>query len=325
VFEGVERAARGLKEDVLSDFRNESVRKERGLREAVKNVSRRKTEIKDQLAARKKKVDLAQQALIKAAMQRCDELRCALEAAAAEKVAALDEQEAELEEAAESLKGAREGAEQKLSSLVVEERPVEVVEACLQLMEEELAIDHISQTLAPIREANLHTTFTGLRALVGDVRQFGWSGALDVDVSKCTLSKQGEELFMGPDGSFEIILTTRDTQGQQLWAEGLDVKANVEPQASVDGKVAVEDRTDGTYSISFKSRRHGQGHSVAEDLSLNIKVCGLAIAGSPLHVPIFCSSAVTTGLRGEALLDLCQASGLGRPPWNPRGLRGRRW
>jgi hypothetical protein len=312
VFEGIERAARGLKKEVLKGLCNESTQKEQALREAAKAVAKRSADTKLQLAARKKEVDVAQQVLIKAATKRCDELRATLEAAATEKVAALDKQQEGLEKGAGSLKTAREGAKQTLSSLVVEERPIEVVTACLRLKKELATINQGSQAKAPVREANLHTVFSSMNALVGEVRQFGWSGALDVDVTKCTLSKQGEELLVQPGRSFEITLTTRDKLGQQLTGGGAAVKAAVEPQEGVDGGVAVEDMGDGTYVINFKSKEV-QGQPAVEKLSLSIDVCGSAIQGSPFPLLSSPSSIVTTQEHMEALhgfvpgwrLELC--------------------
>jgi hypothetical protein len=300
VFEGVERAARGLKDEVLSGLCNESAQKEQALREAAKNVSRRKTDIKKQLASCKREVDAVEKSLIKAVTKRCNELRATLEAAAAEKTAALTEQKQGLEEEAESLKKAREGAKKTLSSLAAEERPIEVVTASLELKQELAAINQRSEASPPVREANLHVMCTKLDALVGEVNEFGWSGAVDADASQCTLSKRGEELIMGPWGTFDVILSARDKLGQQLEAGGVDVKAIVEPAGDVVGRVTVEDMEDGTYAIRFKARAT-DGHSAPRDLSLSIEVCGSAIHGSPFPIFSLSSSIVTTPERIKAL------------------------
>jgi hypothetical protein len=312
VFEGVERAARALKEEVLTSLCNESSQKERALREASAMVGKRRTDITDQLATRKREVDAVQQLLINAVTQRCDELRAALEAAAAEKTAALASQRLGLDLEAGSLQEAREGAQQTLSSLVVEERPIEVVTACLRLKKELAAINKASQAKAPVCEANLHVVLTTVNVLVGGVRQFGWSGALDVDVAKCTLDKQGEALCVQPGGSFKIMLTTRDKLGQQLKAGGLAVTASVEPAATVDGSVAVKDMGDGTYAISFKTKAF-EGNSAMTHPALSIEVCGSAISCSPLAIASFPSRIVTTQADVKALhgfvpgkrLELC--------------------
>jgi hypothetical protein len=312
VFEGVERAARALKEEVLTGLCNESSQKERALREASTMVGKRGTDITNQLAARKREVDTVQQSLIKAVTERCDELRAALEAAAAEKTTALANQRLGLDVEAGSLQGAREGAEQTLSSLVVEERPIEVVTACLRLKKELAAINEASQAKAPVCEANLHTVFATYHGLIDGVKQLGWSGALDVDVTKCTLSKQGGELFVEPGKRFEITLTTRDKVGQQLKAGGLAVTAIVEPAASVNGRVAVKDMGDGTYVIRFKIKEV-QGDKAVDGLLLSIKVCDSAIPASLYPILSFPSSIVTTQAYVKALrgflpgkrLELC--------------------
>jgi hypothetical protein len=313
VFEGVEKAARALEEEVLKGLGDESTLKEQALRKAAKIASRRKSDIASQLAARKKEVDAMQQVLIKAVTDRCDELRATLEAVAAEKAAAIEAQEAGLEKGADALQEARKQAKATLSSLVVEERPLQVVGACLRLKQELAAINQASQAKAPVREANLHTAFGTLDALVGEVGQFGWAGALDVDPTKCSLSQQGHDLFVEPGGRLDILLTTRDKLRQRLIVGGLPVTARVEPRTSVDGQVSVEDMGNGSYVISVQS----QQVNPAQAPSLRVEVNGMAIAGSPFALVSFPSSIVTTQEHFVALhgfvpgrrLELCyQAS-----------------
>jgi hypothetical protein len=304
VCEGVEMAAARLKDEVLGGLCVESVGKEAAVREAVKFVQERMKEVSTQLILRKKVLETARQDLLKAVNERFDELEAELEAAAVEKQEALIEQSKGLEAAALGLKQAKERADQTLESLVVEERPVEIVEACLKLKQELVAINQASQASAPVREANLHVAMETLESVMGEVKGLGWSGALDVDMATCSFNKQGEELFVEPGGHFGIILMTRDKLGQQLKAGGLDVQATVEPEAGIDGSVAVEDMGDGTYAISFKAKKVEGSEGDTAHVQLSVQLCGEVLQQCPLFISRFQSLIVTQFERIKGLHDL---------------------
>jgi hypothetical protein len=324
VCEGVEKAATRLKEEVLGGLCVESIGKERIVREAAEVVLKRKEAVRNQLLTHKETLKAARQGLLKAVNDRFDALEAELEAAAVEKQEALIEQSKGLEAGALGLKQAKEGAEQTLESLVVEERPVEIVEACLKLKQELAAINQASQASAPVREANLHVAVASekLDAIKGEVKGLGWAGALDVDVARSSFNKQGDELFVGPGGHFDIILTTRDKLGQQLKAGGLDVKATVKPEARVDGSVAVEDMGDGAYGISFNARKVEGPEGDRADFQLNVQLCGKVLHQCPVSISWFPSLILTQSERIKGVHDLLSGKRLelcyraSRDGWN---------
>jgi hypothetical protein len=313
----VEKTATRLKEEVLGGLCVESIGKERIVREAAELVLKRKEAVRNQLLTHQETLKAARQGLLKAVNERFDELEAELEAAAVEKQEALIEQSKGLEAAALGFKQAKEGADQTLESLVVEERPVEIVAACLKLKQELLAVHLASQASAPVREANLHVAMASkkLDIIKGEVKGLGWAGTLDIDVTKCSFNKQGDDLFVEPGGHFDIILTTRGKLGQQLKAGRLDVQATVEPEANLDGSVAVEDMGDGTYAISFKTKKVEGAEGRTAHVQLSVQLCGDVLQQCPVSISItHVSSPILTqvvcikgvqGLLPRKRLELC--------------------
>jgi hypothetical protein len=142
-----------------------------------------------------------------------------------------------------------------------------------------------------------------LERVVGTVKGLGWAGALDVNVAKCSLSKQGDELFVEPGGGFEVTLITRDKLGQQLKAGGLKVAASVTPRNGVQGDVTVKDKGDGTYTIGFKSKPI-EGSGGDSKVKLSVQLGGTVVPGCPLAISRFDSRIVTVLGRIEGLHNL---------------------
>lgn len=296
VFEGVEKAAIRLKDEVLGRLCVESVGKERVVREAAEVVLERKEEVRNQLILRKNVLETARQDLLKAVNELFDALEAELDAEAVEKQEALIKQSRGLEAAALGLKQAKEGAEHTLGPLVVEERPVEIVETCLRLKQELGAVYRASQISmsqapnqdpyndsAPLREANLHVTVETLDAVSRKVKELGWVGLLDVDVAKCSvmLDEAEAELYVKPGSHFSMDLVTRDSKGRPLTTGGLPVAARAEPKRAVDGDVTVRDKGNGTYTIGFKANDVPTDDA---EIEVTVEISGRVVQGCPICI-----------------------------------------
>lgn len=312
-FEDLKVAARRLREEVRpgqqqqggGKLYRESVGYEKDLERAAKAVAARKGEVERQLAAEVRAVEAARDRLLQAVSARSQALVEALREAANGKLGGLEAQRADMVGGAGALRAARESTAASLRELDVEQRPAEVVSACLRLRRQVQAVTRACDELEPACQADLRTELQGFDAIAQQVGRCGWAGATAKPTGwVVTVLEPADGRVVQPGAAVKLRLRVFGKDGRPTRASLEDVAVREQPSGGRRGEgetqgakrragglvlepdsISIVSKEEGR-AVDISCRAKSQGVEEAAELWLRVQVSGEDVQGSPVLLPV---------------------------------------